>query len=309
MNSASVKKPQHWYINQQGKITGPFPAKLIGSYLILNRIDVDTLVSTDKQNWIPIERLPSLIPDEVKYAHTVEGRDELLKARLREDERQGDNRRNEEGRRDKERFSDERRDIAGRRQHNEEVSRAYLKLKADYSAESRKVKSRRVLGIIGIFVVVSVLLIGFVLTDPVQPTQKTDCAVAAAVNIDWQFCNKTAVDLVSMNLSGSNLHSTVLNDAVLVKSDLSAVDLSYASLQNANLSYARLRNAKLTGANLNNANLSNSDLSAADLSYADLRGAHISNVQVANTRFDNALWIDGRRCTRPSIDRCEFEVK
>ena len=312
MNSASVKKPQLWYIHKPDKVTGPFPAKLIGSYLILGRIDLSTLVSTDKSNWISIEQLPSLIPDEVKFAHTIEGRDELIKSRLREDERQGDNRRDDnrqhdQDRRNKERLSEERRGIAGRRHNNEEVSGAYLTLKADYSAESKKVKNRRIYGMVGITTVILALVLGFVFTDPVQPVQKTDCSVRAGINIDWQSCNKTGIDLISIKLSGSNLHSSVLNEALLVRSDLSSVNLSYASLLNANLSHANLRNAKLVGANLNSTNLSETDLSGADLSYADMRNAIVSNVRVANTRFDNALWTDGRRCIRPSIDRCVFE--
>ncbi|MDH5393466.1 MAG: pentapeptide repeat-containing protein [Gammaproteobacteria bacterium] len=307
MSSVSAKKPNLWYINKQGKVTGPFPAKLIGSYLILKRIDVDTLVSVDKNNWIPIEKLPSLIPDEVKNAHTVEGRLVLNKARLREDEREGDMRRDNENRRDKNRTSEERRDIAGRRHNNEEVSAAYLKLKADFSSQRKKVKHRRVYGFTGIAVVVALLVFGFIFTDPAQPVRQTDCAVKAAANIDWQSCNKSNIDLISSNLSASNLHSTVLNDALMVKTDLSFANLSYASLLNANLSHANLQAAKLVGANLNSANLSNTDLSGADLSYADLSNAIVSNVKVENTRFDNALWTDGRRCMRPSIDRCVFE--
>ncbi len=302
MSDQSSNNPNLWYIKKQGEITGPFPAKLVGSYLVLGRIDLDTLVSTDQNKWIPIGRLPSLIPDEVKNADSVEGRARLHQAKLREDERRGDTRREHEA--DKARADNDRRAAADRRQNSEEVSKSYLHLKADISAKRVKEKKRKLVGIVVLVLVVSSLMLSFLFVEPLKLIQKTDCTVKAAPEIDWSACNKKNINLVSKDLQKSNLHSTHLNGALLIKANLTAANLSYANLENSNLSAANLKNTLLIGANLNNSNLSNADLSGADLSYADLRNANIKNVQVLHTRFDNALWTDGTRCARQSIDRC-----
>lgn len=308
MNEQSDKKPDHWHIKKQGKVTGPFPVKLIGSYLILGRIDLDTLVSVDKDKWIPIGRLPSLIPAELKNSASVAGKADLHRARLREDERRGDSRRDGPNRRNAERADEDRRQARDRRQNDEEVSPSYLKLKADFSARRNLAKNRKIIGAVVVLILVSALVGGFFLIDPVSTIQKTDCSVKAGAGIDWQSCNKNNIDLVSKNLSKSNLHSVRLNNALLVKAQLSEANLSYASLESANLSQANLSKAKLVGANLNNANLTKANLVAADLSYADLSNAVLLNVHVLNTRFDHAIWTDGRLCGRGSIDQCVFET-
>lgn len=306
MNEQSPKKPDHWFIKKQGKVTGPFPVKLIGSYLILGRIDIDTLVSIDQEKWIPIGRLPSLIPDEIKNISSVEGKAQLHKAKLREDERRGDSRRDGSTRRATDRHDEDRRKAADRRQNDEKISASYLKLKADISAGRVKAKHGVIVGAVVMVALVAALVAGFLFTEPATNIQKTDCSVKAAKGIDWQSCNKSNINLVDAQLSNSNLHSTLLNGALLVNSQMNNANLSYANLESANLSRANLNGAKLVGTNLNNANLSGANLSAADLSYADLSNAIIVQVQVLNTRFDHVIWTDGRRCAKGSIDQCVF---
>ena len=306
MNDHLHNKPDLWFIKSKGKVTDPFPVKLIGSYLVLGRIDLDTPVSIDQEKWIPISRLPSLIPDEVRLSHTVEGRAGLEQARSREDERRSDTRREQANRRDKERAESDRREAADRRQNNEKVSKSYMKLRADLSANRIKAKKIRLFSLVVLFLVVISLMVSFLFVEPVGITESVDCSSKAAPNVDWHSCNKNSIDLVSKSLQKSNLHSIHLNSALLINTNFTEANLSYASLQNANLSNAILKGALLVGANLNNANLSYADLSGVDLSYADLRNAVLSNTQVLNTKLDNAIWLDGRRCAKQSIDKCVF---
>lgn len=309
MSDQAENNSNLWYIKKSSKITGPFPVKLLGSYLVLGRISLHTLVSTDQEKWIAIGRLPSLIPDEIKNASTAEGKVTLKQARSREDERRGDHRRDINRREDpnkegKERAENDRREAADRRQNNEEVSKSYLHLKEDLSAKKIKAKKRVVIGSIVLTITVVALMLSFFFVKPLELIQKTDCSVKAGPNIDWSACNKNSLSLSSANLQNSNLHSTHLNGAFLIRTNFTDANLSYSNLSNSNLSNANLSNSRLVGANLNNANLSGANLSGADLSYADLRKATITNAQVLNTRFDNAIWIDGTLCARQSIDRC-----
>lgn len=309
MSDQAENNSNLWYIKKSSKITGPFPVKLLGSYLILGRIDLQTLVSTDQEKWIAIGRLPSLIPDEIKNASTAEGKVAIQQAKSREDERRGDHRRDTNRREDpnkegKERAEHQRREAADRRKNNEEISKSYLHLKADFLAKKIKAKKRAVFGAVVLAITVVALMLSFFFVKPLELIQKTDCTVKAGPNIDWSACNKNSLNLSSANLQNSNLHSTHLNGAYLTKTNFTDANLSYSNLSNSNLSNANLSNSRLVGANLNNANLSGANLSGADLSYADLRKATITNVQVLNTRFDNAIWIDGTLCARQSIDRC-----
>lgn len=307
MSEASHKKADHWYINKQGKVTGPFPVKLIGSYLILGRIDLDTQVSLDQKKWIPIGRLPSLIPDEIKNANTPEGRVRLHQAKLREDQRAGDSRREGAERRQGVRHDDDRRNPADRRVNEEVISAAHVKLKADLMA--RKARSKKIIatGLVVVIAVSIAIIAGLFMTEPGMVVDKTDCFAPAKNGVDWESCNKNNADLVSAQLANSNLHSIKLNGALLVNANLSAAELSYASLENANLSEANLQKTVLKGANLNNANLTGASLVEADLSYADLNSAIILNAKVLNTRFDHAIWTDGRRCAKGSVDQCVFK--
>lgn len=302
----STSQTDHWFIKKQGKVTGPFPVKLIGSYLILGRIDLDTLVSPDEHKWIPIGRLPSLIPDEVKHASTSEGKASLHKAKLREDERRGESRRDNGSNRRASERNDDRREKGDRRQNEEEISSAYLKLKSDFSQRSIVAKRRVLYGLVVVFAAVVALVAGFIFTEPATKIIKTDCSVVAGPGIDWQSCNKNSAELVAKNLSKAHLHSTKFNSALLVRANLTGANLSYAGFENANLSEADLSSAVMKGASLNNANLTGAKLIEADLSYADLSQAILLNVQVLNTRFDHAIWSDGRRCAAGSVDQCIF---
>lgn len=309
MSDQAENNPNLWYIKKSSKITGPFPVKLLGSYLVLGRISLQTLVSTDKEKWIEISRLPSLIPDEIKNPSTAEGKVALQQAKSREDERRGEHRRDATHREDpnkegKERAEHDRREAADRRKNREEVSKSYLHLKEDFSAKKNRAKKRVVIGTVILTITVVSLMLSFFFVKPLELIQKTDCSVKAGPNIDWSACNKNSLNLSSENLQNSNLYSVHLNSAYLTKTNFTGANLSYSNLSNSDLSNANLSNSRLVGANLNNANLSGANLSGADLSYADLRKAVISNVKVLNTRFDNAIWVDGTLCARQSIDRC-----
>lgn len=302
MNESSSKKPDIWFIKKQGKITGPFPVKLIGSYLILGRIDLDTLVSVDKTQWIPVGRLPSLIPAELK---PQAGGDELQRARLREDERRGDSRRgDQQSRRTSERNEEERRENNDRRHNEEEVSLAYQNMRKDFSASRQQEKKMARYGTIFVFLIALAVLASFFLIEPAQEIKTADCNTLLGAGIDWRSCNKNNADLVAADLTDAKLNSILFQRAVLVKARLIRADLSYANLESANLQKANLQSARLVGANLNNASLLGADLRQADLSYADLTHAILTSANLEAAIFDHAIWVDGQHCGKGSVGGC-----
>jgi hypothetical protein len=91
----------------------------------------------------------------------------------------------------------------------------------------------------------------------------------------------------------------------LSNAKLANLDLSYADLSSANLSGADLSNSILFGANLPKANLSGANLSGANLFEANLSGADVSKTNFSKTYFDQATWINGKRCKVGSIGECK----
>jgi len=76
-----------WYVRKDGQTLGPSPAEQITREILLGRIRENDALSTDRAHWHPLRNLPQLIPEVMRHADTEEGRQKLLLARLRVDDR------------------------------------------------------------------------------------------------------------------------------------------------------------------------------------------------------------------------------
>lgn len=81
-----------WYVRKDGRIRGPIPAAQLAHEILLGRIRAHDELDTDREHWRPLSALPQLAPGVMQHADTEEGRQHLLLARLREDERLHDRR-------------------------------------------------------------------------------------------------------------------------------------------------------------------------------------------------------------------------
>ncbi len=81
-----------WYVRKDGRIRGPLPAGQIASEILLGRIRKNDELSVDREHWRSLSALPQLTPGAMQHVDTEEGRQHLLLARLREDERLHDRR-------------------------------------------------------------------------------------------------------------------------------------------------------------------------------------------------------------------------
>jgi len=81
-----------WYVRKDGRIRGPLPAGQIASEILLGRIRKNDELSVDREHWRSLNALPQLAPEAMQHVDTEEGRQHLLLARLREDERLHDRR-------------------------------------------------------------------------------------------------------------------------------------------------------------------------------------------------------------------------
>lgn len=92
-----MKSKQLWYTRRDREIRGPFPAGLITRYILLGRIRHTDELSVDQVSWEQVSELAELIPDEMKVDLSIpENMEKLRIARMREDERETNDRRSKQ---------------------------------------------------------------------------------------------------------------------------------------------------------------------------------------------------------------------
>ena len=280
-----------WYIKQGDSVQGPFPNKLIGSYLVLGRITQATLVSQDKINWSAVKNYPAIVPEVVKESGTPQGDRALMLARIREDERSSQSEADEE-------LHDD------RRVDEEEVMQLHRQIRDDVLQRySERPKKLRVY--ISILILLTIVVTGFyVTTKNDNDARLADCNASAKPGINWSGCNKQGEVLRSRNLTEVNFRSAKLDSIDLSNSKLIQADLAYASLSNANLSASQLQRSNMKGVNLRQANLQQANLSGANLSYAELVGAQLQGANLSKAIFDHAIWVNGEQCMVGSVGAC-----
>jgi hypothetical protein len=84
---AELTNKSLWYVRKGERIRGPLPAAQITREILLSRIRENDDLSADCEHWRPLRALPQLVPAVMQLAETDEGRQHLLLARLRVDER------------------------------------------------------------------------------------------------------------------------------------------------------------------------------------------------------------------------------
>jgi len=284
-------KAGRWYIKQGDSVQGPFPNKLIGSYLVLGRITQETLVSQDKIHWSPAKTFPAIVPEVVKESGTPQGDRALMLARIREDERSSQSEEDDE-------LHDD------RRVDEEEVMQLHRQIRDDVLQRySERPKKLRVY--FSVLILVAIVVAGIYLTTKNNNDARlADCSASAKPGINWSGCNKQGEVLRSRNLTEVNFRSAKLDSIDLSNSILIQADLAYASLSKANLTASQLQQSNMKGANLRQANLQQANLSRANLSYAELVGAQLQGADLSKAIFDHAIWVNGEQCMVGSVGAC-----
>lgn len=281
-----------WYIRKQpGKaIAGPFPDGQISQGILLGRYTLEHEVSHDKEEWLIIREVKELVPDVFAENQDAPGFDDRLAAARR--------------------WADERRGIAD--------SDVEAERRTDESYESKEIKRLHRLASKGkkqstplmTFVILSIVLLVIigviVLAFQYSPKDKNvaDCSASAKQGVNWSGCNLSGAQLLNVKLIAANLMNANLQTVNLNSADLSLANLQYTQLHLANLQHVNFSKANLKGANLTGADLSGASFEQANLSYANFRDAIIRETNFSNARLDNAIWVDGRKCSASSIGSC-----
>jgi hypothetical protein len=81
-----------WYTRREGVVRGPFSAENITRHILLGRIRLDDELSHDHETWLLTNECASMLPDELSKLSGWDDYKRLVEARLKADERKGDQR-------------------------------------------------------------------------------------------------------------------------------------------------------------------------------------------------------------------------
>lgn len=293
MDEKEPSKQPLWYIKSTTKVEGPFPSGGIRRSLLLGRFAPDDQISLDKVTWQAISEVPEVMPPEMRRA-VKDGDPELLRARLREDERSGRERRVS---------SAGRSPMDERRRAEPELIERHREAKTAL----RQISRERAVPVAGIVVVGLLVLLtigyGLYLGGP-QTLPDPICSLPPAAGVDWHNCRLDSLIADTADLEGANLGNASFRHSNFSAARLNGADIRYTDLSNADLSHAELREADMKGSALRNADLSYADLTGADLRYADLTGANLGGTVLTGARLDHAIWPDGHKCPERSLSNC-----
>lgn len=290
-----------WYTRRYGRVRGPFPQQQITHYILLGRIRADDELSTDQENWVPVESLPHLIPDVMKNVASEEDRHRLHLARLRADERRGGDRRSER----MENSAEECRREGDRRQEEDSAILRHRELRRSVLDAARTERTAPCGPMCRLLLIaVTTLALLFLVFTPDAPVSNVDCAAAPAPGVNWSNCRSPGLVAEHADLRKAQARNMDLTGAHLVGAVLTESDLAYSLLNLADLRRADLSNARLMGTGLRAADLRGARLVGADLSYADLRDARLEGADLSGARLDNSIWSDGRTCQSGSLGTC-----
>ncbi|MCW8920939.1 MAG: pentapeptide repeat-containing protein [Sedimenticola sp.] len=294
-------KQKLWFIRHENQVKGPYPSGSVRRFVLLGRVLMQDQVSPDRKSWQQVSDVPDVVPPEVRKALIEGDSEKLIASRMREDERNGRERRVSA---DDAEFKKRRK--GERRQAELEIMQHHREAKTDLLERQQK----RPFPIVGAGVVtVLVLLVvglGIYLGAP-ESISDPDCAAKPSPGVNWRNCKLDGMQLDAAELDGVLLNNGSVRRANMTGSKLNNGDLQYVDLSDTDLSYAELKRASLKGATLRNTDLSYADLTGTDLSFADLTGANLGGAKLEQANLSNVIWIDGAVCLAGSVGVCRVK--
>ncbi len=294
-----------WYIRRDQSIEGPFTSGLIQQYVLLERIDDETELSHDLEQWWSLRELPELIPDVLKAdLSDPQAYERLLAARRWADERSRTAYASQQS-------GDASAEWGGqeRRHHDSWPVTEHRTHTTTTARNDNGDASTRFWGAL-LAVVILIVVMGVIFFNiPPRIAEEDTCSLPPQPGVNWSSCHMEGVNLQGQDLAGADMRNMNLIGANLSHTRLSGANLSYARLGMADLRNADLGSAILVGAGLRGARLNGANLSGANLSYVELRGADLTGADLTGANLENAIWIDGAYCGPGSFGQCRVIPK
>ena len=241
MSSNQDEPLLRWYLYKDNRASGPFVSGEIRKRLTLEQLEMDDLISLDKENWQPIRQVPEVMPLELRAA---EGDPEAIQIL----------------------------------QQREQASDSFYQ---NRSATSRgkpiAVMLLSMLLVIGVIIWLWEPVEPIEADCSAVPSPGVIWRYCQKSGLNAEGSDLSNADLNSVILKASNLSAATLSGTTLVYADLRGADLSYAILVGSNLKGANLTDAKMEYANLESADLSHADLTGANLGQANIANVRLDN--------------------------------
>ena len=167
-----------------------------------------------------------------------------------------------------------------------------------------------------VYKLLTILLLNFVISSGAN----AGCDDAPTDGVDYSNCQFTeGQDLSSAYIPNSNLSfisfikvtfdkgvmmNAILANGNFVESSFIRTNLYEANLEGGIFEKANFSSANLTRVNFKGASLIETNFTNSNLFEADLTGANILNANFEGANLNNAIWIDGAKCSLGSIGKC-----
>ncbi|RJQ48508.1 MAG: pentapeptide repeat-containing protein [Gammaproteobacteria bacterium] len=267
-----------WYMQNGGRVRGPFPAGVIGRYILRGELTAEDVLSRDKKQWSQVRELAQFAQLLLRPASDLPQPSARLQVLLNT--------------------------AYGR--HAPLLSHAGTQAEAAPLVRHSTAPPRERVWpqlLMGVAILSAVVWLAIRYSAPLD-TVEIQCDAAAAAGVNWDGCHKEGAQLAGAALDYATLNNTYLQQASLRAARMQNATLIFAQLSGADLSYADLRGASLLGAQMQGANLSSANLQGADLSYADLSGAGLGGADLTGAKLDHVIWWDGGVCAAGSVGEC-----
>jgi uncharacterized protein YjbI with pentapeptide repeats len=163
-------------------------------------------------------------------------------------------------------------------------------------------------------------LIILILSLLISNTTKAGCDDAPVDGVDYSNCqfsegqdlsrayipnsNLSFISFIKVTFDKGVMMNAILANGNFVESSFIRTNLYEANLEGGIFEKANFSSANLTRVNLKGASLIETNFTNSNLFEADLMGANILNANFEGANLNNAIWIDGSKCSLGSIGRC-----
>ena len=162
----------------------------------------------------------------------------------------------------------------------------------------------------------AILALSFIISNVVN----AGCDDAPTDGVDYSNCqfsegqdlsrayipnsNLSFISFIKVTFDKGVMMNSILANGNFVESSFIRANLYEANLEGGIFEKANFKSANLTRVNFKGASLIETNFSNSNLFEADLTGANILNANFEGANLNNAIWIDGSKCSLGSIGQC-----
>ena len=163
-------------------------------------------------------------------------------------------------------------------------------------------------------------LVVLVLSLTISTVVNASCDDAPTDGVDYSNCqfsegqdlsrayipnsNLSFISFIKVTFDKGVMMNSILANGNFVESSFVRTNLYESNLEGGIFEKANFSSANLTRVNFKGTSLIETNYSNSNLFEADLTGANILNANFEGANLNNAIWIDGIKCSLGSIGRC-----